>query len=1196
MKQIVILRKSVLLFNFILASTCAYGGLWEQNQVICHNSTDSRLSDHFTPEAFRRINEIAALKKEPGTSGGTAGTNRFCTDPSNVMPGDWLIIKIPANTIPCDAEDRYKPHCKATPSWKLQFEPSAQFSNSGPGDEIWLTRNNNTFALIDKKEVKNNLHQDLYYFRKWFNNQDGTKFGTRVITYYATPSRPSRKEAINLNITEFKNIPLISPSNLSQAITKCGNKDLRGAWGQQSSYRWTQKTLQTCDVNKEEFFITSPPIVRVNNLNNSLQGICIGQDQKMDDLAKKLTLSALSDVPNSNAITFKSVSQQDFLSAWSQACKPLSVDIEISLDGVISYQKPAYTSMSDMAVSLGLENNTIYNIYAFSFYDPRGQLSDAQKINNAIRVGSFKYISSSNSSQPVPITPPPPPAVAPLPPPLPPPPKNKEKVMLRSIIPGEIGVSQATRRIPYSAGMGSFRGPEMYELKNGTTGLDITGAATPKSILRWQRVSQPLYPGTYLNGVAPVATLGYNGYQPRYYPFSTRLTVQISLNSISTELKKSNQFSQDELNVWESRTLNASTFKSGTSCKLRWQIAGVKPVTGEISLDPTITDDREFPEKRDFIEISTSISQILTNYPAFNARVEIGLLAECEFQGFSNAIQRGLVSYTTQQRNIFFEPNPVYLTAITRDNDTKSVVLFDDVKLNGSMEYQGKWGVNGTIPVFPKNTPSTESLCESLNNCQTSLYFWQPMLNQGAKKWALDKTKSFFTIPEDANFNYPIYLILQIDKSGELFELTKKNSSSNTSQYLFGPFWASPSIQNVSEHLTKLRPNGDKSLLIKRYQSWYKDKKSKGWDNQSISYYLLKCNIGSQNGSTSLIEMTRVDNSQTWFAYSVEGWPQGEGTKTSYGWIDHQLCEWLDQGEEVPKKEPPKTEPPKENLTSACYQNLIPNCNSNPIINKIAFGAYYYRDVSTSSLEPYNIYLSENGRYVIGAREESPSYAGGYFICGNKIYFEGLNKIGTIEASNKISIGTFIPQLEGVRTSVFLCSGNNCRSEGEVPKSAKLCRTPQTPPPPSTKPLPIFTPPESNKNQGPAPIQPPPPPTQPLPSPPLNDKNQTGPTPIQPPPPPTQVIRPQPSPFPSANPPSTGPEPIRVVPPPAAPRPPPQDVIVPSFEPPPRKVVPPSNQPSQEVKPTPEKKAVPIEKVLPPTPKKDSEFSVPVAR
>ena len=117
------------------------------------------------------------------------------------------------------------------------------------------------------------------------------------------------------------------------------------------------------------------------------------------------------------------------------------------------------------------------------------------------------------------------------------------------------------------------------------------------------------------------------------------------------------------------------------------------------------------------------------------------------------------------------------------------------------------------------------------------------------------------------------------------------------------------------------------------------------------------------------------------------------------------------------------------------------------------FGAYYFRGSATSARpEPFNIYLKENATYVIGEREDQPKFSGNYFICGDKIHFQNLAKVGTFTQNNQLVMDSFLPNLAGV-PKVFLCTGTACRSEAEVPPAAKLCQAvfKKVDPPPEVK-------------------------------------------------------------------------------------------------------------------------------------------------
>jgi len=437
---------------------------------------------------------------------------------------------------------------------------------------------------------------------------------------------------------------------------------------------------------------------------------------------------------------------------------------------------------------------------------------------------------------------------------------------------------------------------------------------------------------------------------------------------------------------------------------------------------------------------------------------------ECQIPGIKKGNVTENFRFHTKERSFIWQNDSPSFFLSSKDDGLENSLFKLDWQFSAAFTNRGRWGSNGGLIVPFSNQPpyATKPWQEELNKltlcpnnkCSLMNIYFAPDLGGGEvfdrlkRSIPVNQVFEFYSTSSkgisevlnttELDFNVGFFFTFELNYGVKEVLRSADGKKTDTVSRSFGPVWAAPNSQRAKSYLRRLRPNLDPKILEGRWLERQQFLRSKDFDNQSISRTLAYCQVNPAFSDG--------------LGYSRYGFPLDlNGILNDLAQIPHGKCAWLDTptASEISKVDPPKTLPPAE----TCNQNLAPTCSTNPRFSKMRFGAYYFRDSATSARpEPVNIYLKENATYVIGEREDQPKFSGNYFICGEKIHFQNLAKVGTFTQNNQLEIGSFLPNLAGV-PKVFLCTGTACRSEAEVPPAAKLCQAAfkKVDPPPAVK-------------------------------------------------------------------------------------------------------------------------------------------------
>jgi hypothetical protein len=1191
-----------------------------------------------------------------GISGSFFLTGRFCTNPQRWMAGDLIFVKIPANTISCAGQEGGRPkNCQDYRNNKnyILVKAKTDFPNGGgwkvephPAVRSFFIQENGKYKYIEDKNVVDYLTQDLFTLIQIKAASQGAERlletpinnpPNKVLEIYIeVRNHPNKNFSLgSARLVDFVPIPAMSASEVT---AKCGDKDIRGAIGIGSGNDITTRFQGDfrCSGN-EKFTLRSSPFVRakVEHDFEPIRGrlgyrhgfaVCKGDAFTSYDLHRESIINE----PNTQTFKIPRSQPNNSLYQWT-----LGDTLQASKIGKGPGEPPPCQFIRDAvrlpdgsfecvncSVPFYYETNLIW---AFQLYDhpstPNVAPDPIINWHYMQLVGGF-FVRDSSKSQP---SPPPPPST---PLPTPPPqssaePVVKETFLYSKALKPEIGVRQEWLRPNY--GNLAFR-KAGYWSDNVGVGKNFSYWDTP-AYINWRKINEkalfanhPNRSDYYPDGVIPIIN------------YETEITYSISHTDISKLIKErgyndaevSSIIKRIEKNEYISCTLRAAHFLKGSQPT---EIGNAKEFLVMRDADlfsyyPYRYEGRNIegrirvkdnPLIQQLSELSARIPDL---YPKLNVTREQGFefvtRIECKIAGIKKGNTTENFVYHSKERSFIWQEVPyvIFLTS-KNDGDENSLFTFDSSFL-GMTEW-GKWGINGGLISSVTNNPLKADLDKSflcIDNKLCSVYTFDPESHAINIKRSLSPRERYSTTDKDISavlnhenndFSRGSFFTVEVNYgAGDVLDYPDGKKTEPLPR-AFGPVWATPNSKQAKNYLRQLRPNIDPKILEARWLERQKYLRSNNFDNQSISRSLAYCNW-EKNGERGFNARARY------------GFPKDpKGILSDLANDLEGKCTWLDKplpSEIVKTNPPPDVLPP---AASTCNQQLAPTCASNPRFSKIRFGAYYFRDAATSArAEPFNIYLRENGTYVIGEREDLPSVSGNYFICGDKIHFQNFPKIGTFTSQNQLQIESFLPGLAGIQ-KVFLCSGNACRTEGEVPVASKLCQPKfiQISPPPPVKPEPLpeqekkpalqpITPPQVGEQPRKplpeiiTPIQIPPPP----PPPPTSVPGDTGgfrqlppgaisaPVPIPPP----AIIPPPPSSVPR----DTGfgqSRPVPISPPTIVPPPPVQPAPQPVAKPTP---------PQTDNKPVPVKKPEPVAAPQPkptvPPAKKEPEFSVPIAR
>lgn len=1172
-------------------------------------------------------------------------TTRFCTDPKKWMAGDIILLKVPANTIPCngivygkskscmDYRDGLQgpyisitartDHPNSSPSWYVY-----------PNDGIksWFIFENGKYKSIDIKNIVDFLNQDLYTLIAVYPNSsggesllespDGNNPPSKVLNIFAhalnhKDPRTSLRKPFPLGSVRLAAYVSTQQLTPDQITAKCGEKDIRGRLGQGTESRditerfrgdyWCSKE-NTLSLRSSPFRRYNPGGYR-NPGSHYAAGILICSADAMANMS--LIMEPVSNLPNMH--TYKvhrsSPSILDFEGMLGDTQYPRQKGkclINSDFSNKVKVLPDGSVECIECPI-IGDQNNLIIAFQMYRHQTTRLIAPDEITNWHYFQVLGAYNISNTPPTSP-PLTPIQPPPLTPIQPPSPPPaaapqptPSTKQTNLFGKGRNTELGVRQSYLRPNYGNLIPNPRGLGGWE-KDVGAGLQNHDWDVPAAI-HWRKIDQnalfhnhPDRNHYYPDGWIPVINS------------DSEFTYRISTMDIVALIRAQGYSDEADKFVYELKPghqqceLNLVSYTNGVPSNPKKYV--LKQNKGEEFVNRG-TIDYYFEGALSASEVENFLNQTITGTQARQG-IEFGARVECQIPGIKKGNVTENFRYHTKQRNFIWQKDsPVFFLSSKNDGLENSLFKLD-WQFSLAFDSRGRWGSNGglmvpfsRVPPYAANPWQAElnklTLCPD-NKCALMNIYIAPDIGGGAVfnrlKRSLPMNQEFYSTSNksinevlnttELNFNVGFFFTYELNYgAGDVLRYTGSNKT-DTVPRSFGPVWAAPNSQRAKNYLRKLRPNVDPKILESRWLERQQYLRSKDFDNQSISRTLAYCQI----------DPAFPDR----FGYARYGFPlDPNGVLNDLARDPDGKCAWLDTptASETPKVDPPKTLPSGE----TCNQNLAPTCSTNPRFSKMRFGAYYFRDSATSARpEPFNIYLKENATYVIGEREDQPKFSGNYFICGDKIHFQNLTKVGTFTQNNQLVMDSFLPNLAGV-PKVFLCTGTACRSEAEVPPAAKLCQAvfKKVDPPPAVKNLDeikgvqeekqtelpkgeIIKLPQSAEDVKIIPK------LQPI-APPKVDE------PLRPVAPPRMVPTPNPiPPPPSSAPRDTGiqqnrpvpelPRPILVTPPPPAPP------VRPSAPPP-------ENRPVPVAKPEP---APPPAKPAAPPAKKEPEFSVPIAR
>jgi hypothetical protein len=1203
------------------------------NFICLGHNYQSQFADKVSLEQIEKTGgELRGARPASGYDSRFIRTARFCTNPQELMSGDLVFVKIPANTIlcqgsqPCEsfATDN-KVFLKLHASSRVQNYVAPLIQVSGSQWPEFFIQENGKFKAIERRTVPNHLGRDLFTLFQVTASvlQPDVMNPGRIIDIYATAEnhRPqARHTHFALGTTRLVEFSPLSSMSASQVTAQCGTTNIKGTMGQgvdggiDLSVRFRAGSY--CS-DKDTFYLRSSPFVRQRVVKETSSNFEYGFAICRGDAFKDAIKNFENIIAEPNTHTLKI--------ARSQPDNKL-------LQGILgdgrhwrapNHERPCKLFKSyplpdgsfecrDQWGSPGCKFESLWEgsnfIWAYQLYDysgTGGPTSPDAIVNYHYMqlLGAFLYdpqkIQPPPTPAPPPLTPIQPPSLPPVAPP--PTPSTIQTILNSTGRRTELGVRQSYLRPNYGNLIPNPRGFGGWE-KDVGAGLQNHDWDVPAAI-HWRKIDQnalfhnhPDRNHYYPDGWIPVINS------------DSEFTYRISTMDIVALIRAQGYSDEADKFVYELKPghqqceLNLVSYTNGVPSNPKKYV--LKQNKGEEFVNRG-TIDYYFEGALSASEVENFLNQTITGTQARQG-IEFGARVECQIPGIKKGNVTENFRYHTKQRNFIWQKDsPVFFLSSKNDGLENSLFKLD-WQFSLAFDSRGRWGSNGglmvpfsRVPPYAANPWQAElnklMLCPD-NKCALMNIYFAPDIGGGAVfnrlKRSLPMNQEFYSTSNksinevlnttELNFNVGFFFTYELNYgAGDVLRYTGSNKT-DTVPRSFGPVWAAPNSQRAKNYLRKLRPNVDPKILESRWLERQQYLRSKDFDNQSISRTLAYCQV----------DPAFPDR----FGYARYGFPlDPNGVLNDLARDPDGKCAWLDTptASETPKVDPPKTLPPGE----TCNQNLAPTCSTNPRFSKMRFGAYYFRDSATSARpEPFNIYLKENATYVIGEREDQPKFSGNYFICGDKIHFQNLAKVGTFTQNNQLVMDSFLPNLTGV-PKVFLCTGTACRSEAEVHPAAKLCQAvfKKVDPPPAVKnpdeikgvqeekqtELPkggIIKLPQSAEDVKIIPK------LQPI-APPKVDE------PLRPVAPPRMVPTPNPiPPPPSSAPRDTGiqqnrpvpelPRPILVTPPPPAPP------VRPSAPPP-------ENRPVPVAKPEP---APPPAKPAAPPAKKEPEFSVPIAR
>lgn len=1061
------------------------------NFICLGHNYQSQFADKASLEQIETTGgELRGAKPATGYDSRFIRTARFCTNPQELMSGDLVFVKIPANTIPCQGSQPCESFATANKAFLKLYASSRVQNVVAPliqvSESQWpefFIQENGKFKAIERRTVPNYLGRDLFTLFQVTASvvQPDVMNPGRIIDIYATAEnhRPqARHTHFALGTTRLVEFSPLSPMSASQVTAQCGTTNIKGTMGQgvdggtDLSARFKANTY--CS-NKDTFYLRSSPFVRQRVVKETSSKFEYGFAICRGDAFKDAIKSFENIIAEPNTHTLKIARSQKgnklLQGILGDGLHWRAPNHERPCKLFKSYPLPDGSfECRDQWGSPGCKFESLWEgsnfIWAYQLYDYSGTgvpTSPDAIVNYHYMqlLGAFLYDPQKTQPSPTPAPPPlnpiqppsPPPAAAPQPTP-----STKQTNLSSKGRRTELGVRQSYLRpnygnlIPNPRGLGGWQ-------KDVGAGLQNHAWDVPAAI-HWRKIDQNalFHNDPDRNHYYP------DGFIPVINP-EAELTYRISHVDIGQQIIERGYSISENADIWnqlkpghQQCELNIVSYTNGTpSNPTKYTLEQNK---GEEFINKG-TVDYYFEGALSASVMEKFFNQTITGAQARQG-IEFGARVECQIPGIKKGNVTENFRYHTKQRNFIWQrDHPVYFLSSKNEGLENSSFKLD-WQFSTAFDSRGRWGSNGglmvpfsRVPPYAANPWQAElnklTLCPN-NKCALMNIYFAPDIGGGAVfnrlKRSLPMNQEFYSMSNksinevlnttELNFNIGFFFTYELNYGAGDVLPYPEGKNTDTVPRSFGPVWAAPNSQRAKNYLRKLRPNVDPKILESRWLERQQYLRSKDFDNQSISRTLAYCQV----------DPAFPDR----FGYARYGFPlDPNGVLNDLAQDPNGKCAWLDipTASETPKVDPPKTPPPAE----TCNQNLAPTCSTNPRFSKMRFGAYYFRDSASSARpEPFNIYLKENATYVIGEREDQPKFSGNYFICDDKIHFQNLAKVGTFEKNNLLRMDSFLPNLAGV-PKAFLCTGNACRSEGEVPTAAKLCQAAfkKVDPPPAVK-------------------------------------------------------------------------------------------------------------------------------------------------
>jgi|GEM_PF-1265926 len=1017
-------------------------------------------------------------------------TARFCTNPQELMAGDLVFVKIPAKTIPCQGSDRCENYSNRQTFLKL-FAVSQLLNYNAPEIAVsssqvpeFFIQVGGQFKAIESSTVPNSLGQDLFTLMQLVpsDRQPDTLNTNRIVEIYATAENHKPGGILtrfSLGKTRLVEFAPLSRMSASQVTATCGSTNIKGTMGvgvgNDISERF--KAGNYCST-KDTFNLRSSPFVRARVVKNRSQnsafrhGFALCNGEAFANAIS--TTESLIDEPNTQTYRVPRTNLNNALLQWILGDERRSSNTKVRPcmlydsyplpDGSFECRDP-YGTPGCKFESLWEGTNFIWAYQLYDYSGTGGPTSPDAIVNYHYMqlLGGFLYDPQKIQPPSTPAPPPTPPPLTPIKLPSPPPeaapqPSTKQTNLFSKGRNTELGVRQSYLRPNYGNLIFNPRGLGGW-VKDVGAGLQNHNWDVPAAI-HWRNIDQnalfhnhPDRNHFYPDGWIPVINS------------DSEFTYRISTMDI-VDLIRAQGYSADEADkfVYELKPghqqceLTVGTFSNGKPSK-------PQKYTLEQNKGPEFvnkgTVDYYFEGAQSASVFEKFLNQSRTTLQQRQG-MEFVARVECQIPGIKKGNVTENFRFFTKERSFIWQSDSPRFFLSSKDDGLENSLFKLDWQFSAAFDSRGRWGANGGLMVpFSRQPPYAANpyqadlnkltLCPN-NKCNLMNIYFAPDAQGGAEfnrlKRSLSMNQEFYSTSSKAisevlnttelDFNVGFFFTYELNYgAGDVLRYSD-GKKTDTVPRSFGPVWAAPNSQRAKNYLRKLRPNLDPKILEGRWLERQQFLRSKDFDNQSISRTLAYCQVNPAFSDG--------------LGYSRYGFPLDlNGILDDLAQISHGKCAWLDTptASEISKVDPPKTLPPAE----TCNQNLAPTCSTNPRFSKMRFGAYYFRDSATSKRpEPVNIYLKENATYVIGEREDQPKFSGNYFICGDKIHFQNLAKVGTFTQNNQLEIGSFLPNLAGV-PKVFLCTGTACRSEAEVPPAAKLCQAAfkKVDPPPAVK-------------------------------------------------------------------------------------------------------------------------------------------------